>query len=557
MGVRHLWSLIAPAGIPISEQHLRAKRLAVDASIWLCQLESLQPARLTRVATMRILRLLHAGVRPIFVFDGCAPAEKAAALRRREMSRKWECAGASPLPTRSVLSELSCEEKHTRVAAPHDELWGPQHSSESSESSELTESSESLKTSEEASSSEFSGFHLSNSTESTETVKSVPENQPVTQKNGVKRSASRSARLRVLLALRNARKRALPTSEDSLEAFSASQITNLKDRNSVSALLRALGRQEQRIMSDHQRVLQWDSTGAPLNEEEVDSEIQRLTEVFSRPIPTGEAMGESSGSENGWDEVWQRPAGGQSAYQTGGEETESGPDKASDRTSGGVAGVDGDVEGQPGWVAEGLRMQCGSSEMPGQAALPYLLALLDGFGIPSVIAPFEADSQCARLFLDGRVDGVLTEDSDLLLYGVPTYRHYFKRSKAPMLFTGEAVKTVLGWDWHALIELSFYLGSDYTAGVSGIGPKKAVALISASHGEDERTERVREDNEELQNLKRLYSSPAGYPSERVPAAGWQINRDALWSAFLRAQLGKRAREELLYYIDRFGHPRGS
>jgi len=40
-------------------------------------------------------------------------------------------------------------------------------------------------------------------------------------------------------------------------------------------------------------------------------------------------------------------------------------------------------------------------------------------GIDFVVAPYEADSQLVKLCLDGTVQGVITEDSDLLTFGCP------------------------------------------------------------------------------------------------------------------------------------------
>ena len=39
------------------------------------------------------------------------------------------------------------------------------------------------------------------------------------------------------------------------------------------------------------------------------------------------------------------------------------------------------------------------------------------------MAPYEADAQMARLAIQGDVDAVLTEDSDLLPYGCPVVGH--------------------------------------------------------------------------------------------------------------------------------------
>ena len=38
-------------------------------------------------------------------------------------------------------------------------------------------------------------------------------------------------------------------------------------------------------------------------------------------------------------------------------------------------------------------------------------------GIPYIVAPYEADAQMAFLILNGYADFVITEDSDLLVYG--------------------------------------------------------------------------------------------------------------------------------------------
>ena len=47
---------------------------------------------------------------------------------------------------------------------------------------------------------------------------------------------------------------------------------------------------------------------------------------------------------------------------------------------------------------------------------------LKAIGVEYVVAPYEADAQMAHMALTGQVQGVITEDSDLLAYGCPKVR---------------------------------------------------------------------------------------------------------------------------------------
>lgn len=56
--------------------------------------------------------------------------------------------------------------------------------------------------------------------------------------------------------------------------------------------------------------------------------------------------------------------------------------------------------------------------------------LLTLFGVPFIIAPAEAEAQCAWLEAAGLVDGVVTDDNDAFLFGSQhVYRHLFEDKK--------------------------------------------------------------------------------------------------------------------------------
>jgi len=63
------------------------------------------------------------------------------------------------------------------------------------------------------------------------------------------------------------------------------------------------------------------------------------------------------------------------------------------------------------------RKQAGISDTPTGAMYGECQELLQMFGLPYIIAPMEAEAQCAWLDQHGLVDGVVTDDNDVFLFG--------------------------------------------------------------------------------------------------------------------------------------------
>ena len=109
--------------------------------------------------------------------------------------------------------------------------------------------------------------------------------------------------------------------------------------------------------------------------------------------------------------------------------------------------------------------------------------LLTLFGIPYIIAPQEAEAQCAYLNEHNLVDAVITDDSDVFLFGAKyVYRNFFAEAKYCEVYSADRIKQELGLDRDRFIQLALLLGSDYTEGIHGVGIVNAIEIVSAFQG---------------------------------------------------------------------------
>nr|DAD31011.1 TPA_asm: hypothetical protein HUJ06_009862 [Nelumbo nucifera] len=111
--------------------------------------------------------------------------------------------------------------------------------------------------------------------------------------------------------------------------------------------------------------------------------------------------------------------------------------------------------------------------------------LLQMFGLPYIIAPMEAEAQCAYMELANLVDGVVTDDSDVFLFGARSvYKNIFDDRKYVETYFMKDIESELGLTREKLIHMALLLGSDYTEGISGIGIVNAIEVVHAFPEED-------------------------------------------------------------------------
>lgn len=91
--------------------------------------------------------------------------------------------------------------------------------------------------------------------------------------------------------------------------------------------------------------------------------------------------------------------------------------------------------------------------------------LLKLFGIPYIIAPMEAEAQCAFLDAIKLTDGTITDDSDIWLFGGQTvYKNFFNQQKLVLEYRVEMIDRLFNVNREKMIQLAMLVGSDYTAG---------------------------------------------------------------------------------------------
>jgi len=106
-------------------------------------------------------------------------------------------------------------------------------------------------------------------------------------------------------------------------------------------------------------------------------------------------------------------------------------------------------------------------------------------GIPYIIAPTEAEAQCAVLARAGKVYAAASEDMDTLTFNSPILlRHltFSEQRKEPIQEIHlDRVLTGLGMDYKQFVDLCILLGCDYLDPIPKVGPSTALKLIK-EHG---------------------------------------------------------------------------
>ncbi|KNE68303.1 hypothetical protein, variant [Allomyces macrogynus ATCC 38327] len=136
--------------------------------------------------------------------------------------------------------------------------------------------------------------------------------------------------------------------------------------------------------------------------------------------------------------------------------------------------------------AEPLFKQC-ISVTP--AMVQALISLCEELDVPHIVAPYEADAQLAYLERSGYVDAVLTEDSDLLVFGARRVLvklgpdgHATLLDRARLTTDVKQPVSLVRWPTVRFLDWCILGGCDYLPSLPRVGLKTAAKLLQRATG---------------------------------------------------------------------------
>ncbi|KZV66860.1 PIN domain-like protein [Peniophora sp. CONT] len=160
--------------------------------------------------------------------------------------------------------------------------------------------------------------------------------------------------------------------------------------------------------------------------------------------------------------------------------------------------------------------------------------LLKLMGIPVVIAPSEAEAQCAELARGGKVYAAGSEDMDTLTFNTPVlYRHltFSEAKKQPISEINlKAALEGLEMEMPQFIDLCILLGCDYLEPVKGVGPKTALKMIREHGSLGAVIENLREKQAAKEEENEAAEEDEEGGKKKKKRAGVQVPEEWPWEA---------------------------
>lgn len=148
--------------------------------------------------------------------------------------------------------------------------------------------------------------------------------------------------------------------------------------------------------------------------------------------------------------------------------------------------------------------------------------LFDILNIPHFTAPWEAEKMCAKLCIDGIVDAVLSEDTDVIAYGAPTFiTKLDTRADTAVVIDNSRVQTALEFSHAQLLDLCIMCGTDYNSNIFRVGAHTAYKKLVAFENIEGVGEKTKLDISILKHkiVRGLFTKFEDYGITSIPYCG--------------------------------------
>ena len=163
----------------------------------------------------------------------------------------------------------------------------------------------------------------------------------------------------------------------------------------------------------------------------------------------------------------------------------------------------------------------------------------------------ESEKICALMCINGQVDAVLSEDTDVLAYGTPKF--LFNLNTASQVLTEirfDNVINSLEIEREKFLDFCILCGTDYNKRIRGIGPKKAFDLLEMTTLEEMST--VDFDYEYIRKLFTNFDECKGFDKvDYCSVPDWEELGDFLFKQNIRYDITllRNAVEPLTKFIE--------
>lgn len=524
MGVKGLWKILNSIGKKTNPTNCT---LAIDVSIWIYQYKGLNEPDAIYYISKRIIKLIYHNIKPVFVFDGPPNEFKRKVIEQRKKENFGNL-------IKDIINNKICKKCNIKVRiCKHggmikDNLkkfdisnipeWGKSY---------IDPDLENIKTASYNKSDKLKDIYMAemkntkNSEYDIQNLKTIISSETYTV----------NEKLKLLVKLREKRKERLEIDDTTMLNFSKSQIKNVKNRNFVSHYIRKLEQKNiKTISSDCKKsfVFTKNQNVSSNSDEEIDGflEIKKSAKNDNFEINNYESNKtetfdnfEKNNNKN-LNTEYINIINTNYEYKHSFDEYKSTINNKIVQNS--IISADEDLKKinikskisdymKSGFFVSENEYQSSDEEQHShiiinkkqtlsnqsdlindysdnaatlnnessdflsiQSLIKKIISVLN---LPFIDSPSESDAQCGYLCKQNLVDGVITEDNDILLYGGTVFKNFFRKNKYIVKYDPQEIEKTLGLSTIDLINIGFVLGSDYTMGIKGIGIKRAIEYI--------------------------------------------------------------------------------